>query len=725
MQLGLRRSLQFALVLLPVLLAASFALQRSVASEPYHSDHTHEWNGIREYGARPAENVEKGARFKSYLLAPASDVGQWSPLYNWPLVAVHGTLLPNGKILMWDVEQNSTTTARVWDPATNVFTAVPLYPTSLFCSAHLVMPDGRVFLNGGHFMQNKYGTRFTHIFNPSNNTWTRMADMAYARWYPTSLMLANGKIITFGGSITPTQNAVIPELYDPATNTWTQFTNSPNDVGLYPKVHIMPDGRIYVVRAVDWGSYIFDMSNGSWTRLSKTPNYFTSISYAPGRLLFIGKGTGAATTDLNVSTPSWTNVAPMAYPRYNPNMIVLPDGNVLVIGGSADGTNNPATAIMMPEMWNPTTQTWRQLTPMQHPRMYHSMGILLPDGRVLSAGGGHSTDSPADYFSAEIYSPPYLFRGARPTISSAPTATNTGATITVGTPDAANIKSVVFIRQPSLTHALNMGQSFLPATFTKNTNSLTVSVPSNPNLMPPGYYMLFILNNNDVPSVARIVSIGWSGGGSPPPTATPRPTNTPTPVPPSATPTATPNGGTNASFQVSAISNDVNEVNGELQASNYVVWLGTGASTTTSYTGLRFTGVSIPRGATIVSAQLQVYSPTSSSLSISLQIAGDRAANSAAFSASSRPSQRTLTSARVNYNSSASWSANLWYTVADVSSIVQEIVQQSTWASGNSLSLVLHGTGQANAFRYIAANEAINYYGDGVNRAARLVINYR
>jgi hypothetical protein len=168
--------------------------------------------------------------------------------------------------------------------------------------------------------------------------------------------------------------------------------------------------------------------------------------------------------------------------------------------------------VLAAELWSPTTETWTTLAAMQVPRLYHSTALLLPDGRVVVAGGGRNDgvgapDSPRDKFSAEIYSPPYLFKGTRPTITSAPATTSYATNVFVATPDATAIASVSLIRTGSVTHAFNQDQRFLPLTFQQTTGGLTVQSPANANLAPPGHYLLFIVNTNGVPSVAKIVRI--------------------------------------------------------------------------------------------------------------------------------------------------------------------------------------------------------------------------
>ena len=186
------------------------------------------------------------------------------------------------------------------------------------------------------------------------------------------------------------------------------------------------------------------------------------------------------------------------------NATLLADGTVLVTGGSR-GTEDPNTRPTNPayecELWDPATGTWTQMASLTKIRTYHSIALLLPDGRVLSAGGVFGTNS------AEIYSPPYLFRGSRPTITSAPAGITYGQSFFVGTPDATSISQVTFIALGSVTHGFNMGQHISRPLFSQATGGLNVTAPSNPNNTPPGYYMLFILNSNGVPSVAKIVQI--------------------------------------------------------------------------------------------------------------------------------------------------------------------------------------------------------------------------
>src|SRR5439155_22838092 len=189
-------------------------------------------------------------------------------------------------------------------------------------------------------------------------------------------------------------------------------------------------------------------------------------------------------------------------------------------------SSNPA---YVSEIWDPATGTWSTMASLSIFRGYHSIALLLPDGRVLT-GGGETITNP----SGEIYQPPCLFPGSRPTVSSATTGVAYGQCFFVGTPDATSISKVTMLSLGSVTHDFNMGHLIVRPAFSQASGGLNVTAPGSGNIAPPGYYMLFILNSSGVPSVASFVQIT---GGNPTPTPTPTPTPSPTPT---ATPTPTP-----------------------------------------------------------------------------------------------------------------------------------------------------------------------------------------
>jgi hypothetical protein len=239
----------------------------------------------------------------------------------------------------------------------------------------------------------------------------------------------------------------------------------------------------------------------------------TSVMYEPGKVLILGGGSPPTATaeiiDLNAAVPTWQYTNPMAHARRYPNATLLPDGKVLVTGGTAgSGFDDALRAVLPAERWDPATGTWSTLASMSVRRMYHSTAVLLPDARVFVAGSGANGDT--NLYDGEYYSPPYLFRGARPAIASAPQSAAYGQTFVVGTPNAADIGKVTLVALSSTTHEFNQNQRFVPLAFapTPDGAGLAVTVPSNPNVAPAGYYMLFIVNSTGVPSVARMLRIG-------------------------------------------------------------------------------------------------------------------------------------------------------------------------------------------------------------------------
>lgn len=198
----------------------------------------------------------------------------------------------------------------------------------------------------------------------------------------------------------------------------------------------------------------------------------------------------------------------MAFARRRANSVILADGSVMAIGGTGRSDDANA-AVFAGEIWNPATKTWKTVASMEEGRMYHSSAVLLPDGRVYSAGGNNHTSHLPNWTGkrAQIYSPPYLFRGPRPAISSAPGSASYGSTFSVGSPDAADIASVALIRPSATTHAYNMEQRYIPLSFSAAGGSLTVTAPTNRNVAPPGYYMLLLKNSAGIPSVARFVRL--------------------------------------------------------------------------------------------------------------------------------------------------------------------------------------------------------------------------
>jgi PKD repeat protein len=289
-------------------------------------------------------------------------------------------------------------------------------------------------------------------------------------------------------------------------------------------VHPAPDGRLFVSGPDAPSRYLNPSGGGEWIQGPRSRltyrDYGSSVMYAPGKILIVGGGdpptNTAETIDLNTGG-AWQSTGSMAVARRQMTATVLPNGDVLALGGSSGtGFNNEARWALAAESWNPSTGAWTTLASMATGRGYHSSAVLLPDGRVLMGGGGRCAGCVAQNLNAELFSPPYLFAAdgtpaVRPTISSAPTSVAHGETFTVGTPSGAAVAKVSWVRLPSVTHSYNQNQGFNQLTFTTTTGGLRVTAPSDAYRAPPGHYMLFILDANGVPSVAKIVQLRGTG----------------------------------------------------------------------------------------------------------------------------------------------------------------------------------------------------------------------
>ena len=398
--------------------------------------------------------------------ATAADAGSWTQPFPWPSVAIHLSLLPTGKVLSW----GNLGPPVVWDPETGQFTEVPSQE-ELFCSGHTLLPDGRVLVAGGH-ISSDHGIPDISIFSPSTGSWTKSAPMRRGRWYPTNTVLANGSVLITAGRDQVGDEVAEPEVW--SSSGIRQLNNASLVLPYYPRTFVAPNGLVFYAGEQTTSRYLNTAGNGSWTtvgsrRYGARP-YGSAVMYELGKILYVGGGRTTNTAeiiDLNAASPTWQWTGSMAFARRNLNATVLPTGEVLVTGGSSHPAFNDVTqAIRVAEMWNPATGVWTTMASNSVSRTYHSTSLLLPDGRVLHTGSGEGADMPEER-NAELYSPPYLSHGARPTITDAPTLVGWGTTFSVQTPDAANIAKVSLIRLGSVTHAFDMNGRLLWLTFSR------------------------------------------------------------------------------------------------------------------------------------------------------------------------------------------------------------------------------------------------------------------
>ena len=300
-------------------------------------------------------------------------------------------------------------------------------------------------------------------------------------------------------------------------------------------MHVASDGRVFMSGPNDRTLLLKTTDPGQWTevafRAAGNRDYCPSVLYDVDNVIFIGGGNNANThaptadveiIDLKENPPKWRKTNKMNFPRRQHNATVLPDGTVLVTGGTrgGGGLNNgfndlgPGQPVHVAELWDPATRNWTELTAELVDRCYHATLVLLPDGTVLSAGGGeyradnvNDNDPQDSHRQAQLFFPPYLFKGPRPAITAAPASVKQGDTFDVSTPQPDDIGKVSWVRLPSVTHSFDENQRINFLQFQRRPGGLSVSTPASPNVCPPGHYMLFALSKAGVPSIARIIQV--------------------------------------------------------------------------------------------------------------------------------------------------------------------------------------------------------------------------
>ncbi|GDY22270.1 hypothetical protein LBMAG56_36170 [Verrucomicrobiota bacterium] len=447
--------------------------------------------------------------------AQSSAVGSWTPPQQWIYPCIHASLLPTGKVLYWPDYTGDT--PKFWDPITTAVTEAPKAGYNIFCSGNTLDSQGGVVTIGGQLVL-LYGLKDNAVFNAFTGTWTRSSRLNYARWYPSATLLPNGDILTVSGLDENSVAVPIPEVYEAAAGRWRALSDAPLTLPWYPRSFVAPNGKVFVATLIS--RYLDTAGTGNWTVVAKRlvpgrDDYGSAVMYEPGKVVYIGGGDPPVNSceiiDLNQPSPTWQYTGSMARPRRQHNTTLLPDGKVLATGGSsAYGIDTESGKNLFAEIWDPATGKWTVLAPQQVYRGYHSSALLLPDGRVLSGGGNGHPDS-------EVFSPPYLFRGARPSITAAPATIGYTDSFTINTPDAADITKVTLTALGSSTHAQNWGQRFISLKFTPTDGGLSVTPPANGNVCPPGYHMLSLINSSGVPSVSKMVRVGGSSPPPPPP----------------------------------------------------------------------------------------------------------------------------------------------------------------------------------------------------------------
>ncbi len=464
--------------------------------------------------------------------AKSQNAGQWGAPLTLPHVPVTASNLPDGRVLTFASNQRTSfpngpefTYAAVWNPSTGTVTEINWNQHDMFCGGTVLRPDGKFQVMGG-----RNTVRLSSIFNWQTTSWSRAADMNDPRWYTGSLVLPVGDIFTVSGS----GGDNTAERYN--GTSWRKYSGinwSPIaslttiEANWTPLVFVAPDGRIIHIGPTKTLNWVNPEGNGSVVSAGVQwpgtwyPKDSAVVMYEPGKLLVAGglaAGTAetptnlAATINLCTDPPTITPQPAMSSIRRFSNGIVLPTGEVLVIGGNTSGQKFSDTgSVLNAEIWNPRTGLWRTVAGQAVPRNYHSVALLLTDGRVMSGGSGLAGNAAVDHANLEVYTPPSHFTATgtaapRPSLTTAPSTIGLTGRFTVqGT---AGLRRFSMIRMASVTHGLTTDQRyFSPAFCETSPGTYELSPHNNQNVMLPGYWMLFGIDASGVPSSSRTVLV--------------------------------------------------------------------------------------------------------------------------------------------------------------------------------------------------------------------------
>ena len=518
---------------------------------------------------------------------PALD-GRWTPSFKIPVIGIHAVMLPTGKVMWFSYPRNAnaqygdpdapnTAQAWLWDPATGGVERVdpPLFtdpvdgrrkPANIWCAAQALTADGRVVVVGGNLDYSVKGGNFkglekVYTFNPWNETWTEQPEMAHGRWYPSEVLLPDGRMLIMGGvdesgdTYSPNRDVELFEPSDDLDGVGTLTTigtrtgaGNPPDGGLYPHLFQMPSERVMVAGPDPNDSWFLEPPGAG--------NSFVWADFAPasvrrlwGTAVLLPEGPAGSTRvqQLGGSSPleipkqpplhgeatestevfdeaqpglGWQPADPMQVPRSHHNTVLLPDGSMVTVGGGIGTVGRNQWAVTgderQAEIFDPVSGSWRLGAVQAESRAYHSTALLLPDGRVVSAGddynGKNGPGSGVDSDTAEIYEPPYLFEpgggyAPRPAIGSAPETIQYGEEFFVGSPDA-DVTAASLVAPGATTHANDMSQRVIPLALSSGAGGVRLTAPAGGAIAPPGWHLLFLMNADGVPSVARWVLLG-------------------------------------------------------------------------------------------------------------------------------------------------------------------------------------------------------------------------
>lgn len=448
------------------------------------------------------------------------------------VIMMHSALLPNSqKVLFWG--KTRADQSRLWDAGTGLFSVPGNQPASLLAetpansdlwsAAHAFFADGRLLAHGGLTQGAAGQPTKTYLYDSGSATpWSKTAETADARFYASTITLADGQLLTMqgNGGFGAVSNTI--EVYNLAAGTWSAPKPMPAtfDYLYYPWLYLLPDGDLFiggpqaVTRKFDWTpNPIIDDPAKQWsTNIGDRGTNMNGTSvllalrppdYEPVILIMGGSPAAAQKStellDLSAAAPAWVNGPDLKQNRVNCTSVLLPNGHVFIAGGIfgiPDG--GPVETLDTKN----TAAGWQLGPKLAYPRLYHSSMILLPDGSVFIGGDDDGPDPCERYF-------PSYFNQPRPQITNAPANVAYGAAFAIDTPTAGSIPEVILMRPGAVTHGFDMSQRAIELVITGNgATTVDVVAPPTANIAPPGFYLLFILDGNRVPSVARWIQVG-------------------------------------------------------------------------------------------------------------------------------------------------------------------------------------------------------------------------
>jgi galactose oxidase len=504
----------------------------------------------------------------NYIYDPRSNAakqGHWSPPKTLGLVPVAAVVLPHSnQVLLWSADQGSvfqgktsdpdTTLTALYDPKTTIVTQ-PLLSNlqhGMFCPGMSLDFGGHLMVTGG-----KTAAR-TSRYSEVSRVWTSGTNLTVGRGYHSQTTLATGNTFTIGGSWSggiggDTTELKNGEMFDVEKNAWVKlpgckvkamltegnvlgafesdnhawlfawknssvFQAGPSKAMNWFSTHgegdtISASSRASDADSMNGNAVMYDASQGKILTLGGAPSYKLSHATNAAHLITLG----AAYT-----LPKVEELRKMHYPRAYANSVVLPTGDVFVSGGVSYAMQwEDKNATLVPELWSPRTRRFTKLAHMKIPRAYHSFAVLLPDATVLTGGGGlcyiTCADETVNHMDLQIFTPPYLFKrngrglAARPKIVFANSSVSVGKRLVVTTDVVVNDLSLV--RFGSATHSINTDQRRIALSPLLNGSrndqgwNYEVWIPDDAGVALPGYWMLFAMDGEGVPSVGRTVRL--------------------------------------------------------------------------------------------------------------------------------------------------------------------------------------------------------------------------